>query len=128
MPSISTFTELGERSATVVAASALATAGAGLSSLRLSWPGAPLEAGSDAGKLSAIASSWASATCSSACSPIISASAERNPSLDSESETRSCGRLGPASDGTTSERSSSIVSEKVGSSELSSCHRPCSFA
>ena len=34
--------------------------------------------------------------------------------LDSVSETRSCGRFGPASDGTTSPRSSSSVSEYVG--------------
>ena len=38
-------------------------------------------------------------------------SAIRNDALDSVSETRSCGRLGPASDGTTSPRSSSSVSE-----------------
>ena len=42
--------------------------------------------------------------------------------------TRSCGRLGPASEGTTSPRSSSTVSEKVGSSAFSSCQRPCSLA
>ena len=40
-----------------------------------------------------------------------SSSAIRNEALDSVSETRSCGRFGPASDGTTSPRSSSSVSE-----------------
>ena len=47
--------------------------------------------------------------------------------LESESEIRSCGRLGPAIDGTTVERSSSMCSENLG--EISGlCHKPCSFA
>ena len=41
---------------------------------------------------------------------------------------RSCGRFGPAIDGSTLPRSSSSVSEKVGSSELSSWNIPCSRA
>ncbi|MNS77482.1 hypothetical protein D3C72_1110640 [compost metagenome] len=40
------------------------------------------------------------------------------------SSTRSCGRLGPASDGTTVEMSSSSTSVKTGSSEVSSIHNP----
>ncbi|MDT4859414.1 hypothetical protein FQZ97_939220 [compost metagenome] len=44
------------------------------------------------------------------------------------SSTRSCGRLGPASDGTTVEMSSSSTSLKIGSSEVSSIHRPCALA
>ena len=47
-------------------------------------------------------------------SPTMSSSAIRNDALASVSETRSCGRFGPASDGTTSPRSSSSVSEYVG--------------
>jgi hypothetical protein len=58
----------------------------------------------------------------------MSSSASRNDALASVSETRSCGRLGPASDGTTSPRSSSSVSEYVASSLSSSCHMPCARA
>ena len=50
-----------------------------------------------------------------------------NEDFESVSEMRSCGRLGPAIDGTTVDRSSSIFSEKRGVSE-GSCHRPCFFA
>ena len=55
-------------------------------------------------------------------------SAMRNAACASVSVTRSCGRLGPASDGTTVPRSSSMRSEYAGSTELSSCHSPCSRA
>ena len=86
------------------------------------WPG-----GSEAGKDSSTSSStsvpppaWASGSGSGR----MSSSAPRKADLASVSETRSCGRFGPASDGTTSPRSSSSVSEYVGSSEFSSCHRP----
>ena len=41
--------------------------------------------------------------------------------------TRSCGRFGPASDGSTVERSSSIVSVKRGSGAWSVLKSPCSF-
>ena len=67
--------------------------------------------GSLAGKVSSSGSSHASASGTKPSSDI------RNDALDSVSETRSCGRLGPASDGTTSARSSSSVSEYVGFSE-----------
>ena len=46
-----------------------------------------------------------------------------NALLESESEIRSCGRLGPAIDGTTVERSSSICSEKRGE-VAGSCQSP----
>ena len=61
--------------------------------------------GSEAGNVS---SSGASHSSGSGRKP---SSAIRNDALDSVSETRSCGRFGPASDGTTSPRSSSSVSE-----------------
>ncbi len=61
--------------------------------------------GSEAGKVS---SSGASHSSGSGRKP---SSAIRNEALDSVSVTRSCGRLGPASEGTTSPRSSSSVSE-----------------
>jgi hypothetical protein len=48
---------------------------------------------------------------SSMSSPRSSASASRNAACASDSETRSCGRFGPASDGSTVDRSSSSVSE-----------------
>jgi hypothetical protein len=51
-----------------------------------------------------------------------------NLAADSVSSTRSCGRLGPASDGSTDDRSSSRVSVKVGSATPGSHHRPCSLA
>ena len=54
-------------------------------------------------------------------------SAERNAGLASVSAIRSCGRFGPAIDGTTVDRSSVSVSEKAGSTD-GSCHRPCSLA
>ena len=61
--------------------------------------------GSEAGNDSATASSHASLSGRKPSSAI------RNDALDSVSDTRSCGRFGPASDGTTSPRSSSSVSE-----------------
>ena len=72
-----------------------------------SWAESPfVPGGSDAGNDSSDCSS------ASVCGPgIMSSSAIRNDALDSVSETRSCGRFGPASEGTTSPRSSSIVSE-----------------
>ncbi len=48
--------------------------------------------------------------------------------LTSGRSMRSCGRLGPASDGTTFERSSSMVSWYVGSGESSVRNSPCSLA
>ena len=67
----------------------------------------PLVAGgSEAGKLSSDCSS--ASVCGGSTR---SSSASRNDALDSVSDTRSCGRFGPASDGTTSPRSSSSVSE-----------------
>ena len=50
-----------------------------------------------------------------------------NELFESESEMRSCGRLGPAIDGTTVERSNSICSEKRGEA-AGSCQSPCVFA
>ena len=47
--------------------------------------------------------------------------------LESLSEMRSCGRLGPAIEGTTVDRSNSICSEKRGSI-AGSCHKPCFLA
>ena len=47
--------------------------------------------------------------------------------LDSVSEMRSCGRLGPAIDETTVDKSSSMCSEKRGDA-AGSCHMPCAFA
>ena len=44
------------------------------------------------------------------------------------SATRSCGRLGPARLGSTVAEVELDLSEKVGFSEFSSCHRPCSLA
>ena len=50
-----------------------------------------------------------------------------NASLESESSMRSCGRFGPAIDGTIVARSSSSVSENLG--DLSGlCQRPTRFA
>ena len=73
-----------------------------------SWWCVPLVAGaSEAGNDSWLDSS-SPFSCSSGRKP---SSAIRNDALDSVSETRSCGRFGPASDGTTSPRSSSSVSE-----------------
>ncbi len=72
-----------------------------------SWDESPLVAGgSDAGNDSSDPSS--ASVCAGSTR---SSSASRNEPLDSVSETRSCGRFGPASDGTTSPRSSSSVSE-----------------
>ena len=84
----------------------------------------PLAGGSDAGKDSSRASSWLS--CSDGT--LWPSSLDDLVARCSSSEMRSCGRLGPASDGTTSPRSSSSVSEYVGSSVSSSCHMPCAFA
>src|SRR6266545_4831534 len=56
-----------------------------------------------------------------------SLSAWRKPVLASDSDTRSWGRLGPAMDGTTVDRSSSRRSEYTGS-RAGSCHRPCALA
>src|SRR5262245_1181340 len=44
------------------------------------------------------------------------------------SGTRSCGRLGPATEGSTADRSSSTTSLKLGSGEPSVRYRPCSLA
>ena len=87
------------------------------------WPG-----GSDAGKDSSTSSSTSVPRLSAGSgsgSGRMSSSAPRKADLASVSETRSCGRFGPASDGTTSPRSSSSVSEYVFSSVSASCHRPC---
>ena len=78
--------------------------------------------GSLAGNVSSSGSSHESASGTKPSSDM------RNDALDSVSETRSCGRLGPAREGTTSARSSSSVSEYVGVSERSSCQRPCALA
>ena len=51
-----------------------------------------------------------------------------NEAAASDSATRSCGRLGPASDGSTVPRSSSSVSVKTGSGDFLARHRPCSLA
>ena len=67
------------------------------------WPGTLLAGGSLDGKLAAESSSWSS------YSVTRPASAARNAACASLSGTRSCGRFGPASDGTTSPRSSSTV-------------------
>src|SRR6476646_4979827 len=92
------------------------------------WAGAPLASswllsgvgGSLAGKLSPRTSSpWRCET--------YSGSTLRKEVLASVSAMRSCGRFGPAIEGTTVERSSSRYSEYVGSTEAS-CHRPCSLA
>ncbi len=50
----------------------------------------------------------------------------RHADCDCDSGTRSWGRLGPASDGTTSPRSSSRVAEKRGSGDELSRNSPCS--
>ncbi|CAB4625271.1 unannotated protein [freshwater metagenome] len=50
-----------------------------------------------------------------------------NALLESISEIRSCGRFGPAIDGTTVDRSSSIFSENRGETS-GLCHSPWSFA
>ncbi|MNX77549.1 hypothetical protein D3C86_1090940 [compost metagenome] len=60
--------------------------------------------------------------------PKTSARAVWNDGAATVSSTRSCGRLGPASDGTTVEMSSSRTSVKTGSSEVSSIHRPWALA
>ena len=85
--------------------------GSGERSLRPLW--SPEDGGSEDGKDSALASSWSASPSfgSSTSSGSRSSSASRKAALDSVSETRSCGRFGPASEGTTSERSSSSVSE-----------------
>src|SRR5437773_9255118 len=57
-----------------------------------------------------------------ACSP------SRKFFLTSGRLMRSCGRLGPASDGTTVERSSASVSEYSGSGESANRNRPCALA
>ena len=88
-----------------------------------SWSAA---GGSEAGKDSSIASSRLFIC--SAASGSNSCIAPRKAALASASGTRSWGRFGPARLGSTSERSSSRVSEKVGSSELSSWNMPCSRA
>ena len=69
------------------------------------WPGLVLAGGSLEGKLAADAESWKS------YSGTRPASEARNAGCASVSEIRSCGRFGPASDGTTSPRSSSTMSE-----------------
>ena len=63
----------------------------------------------------------------SALSPASSASASCQASFDSRSSTRSCGRRGPASDGSTSPMSSSSIAEKLGSGVASVRKRPCSL-
>src|SRR6266566_7443731 len=54
-------------------------------------------------------------------------SASRNAVLASVSATRSCGRFGPATDGTIVDRSRDSSSEYRACCPLS-CHRPCSLA
>ena len=101
-------------------------------------------------------SSWACATASSSASPVspgsvscrtgppsatkrptstafgsgspLSSNAAMNESHTSGSGTRSCGRFGPATEGTTADRSSSSTSENVGSGSPSRRKSPCSFA
>ena len=67
------------------------------------------EAGNDSASNSIVSPSAASPSSPSA--GMKSCSAIRNAACASLSATRSCGRFGPASDGTTSPRSSAIVSE-----------------
>ena len=68
--------------------------------------------GSEAGNESASNSIVAPSSCSAASAfGRKSSTAMRNAACASLSATRSCGRFGPASDGTTSPRSSAIVSE-----------------
>ena len=50
-----------------------------------------------------------------------------NAAFESDSEMRSCGRFGPAMEGTTVDKSSSMFSEKRGDTS-GLCQRPCSFA
>ncbi len=86
-----------------------------------SWPFSRSGAnGSEAGKVSAISPSSLS---SSTYEP----SAARKAVLASASATRSCGRFGPASDGTMVDRSSDSSSE-YRAGRRGSCHRPCSLA
>ena len=87
-----------------------------------SCPGPAEAGGSLAGKLSSLSSSCDP---SSVTYPL---SSSRNALCAFDSATRSCGRLGPAIDGTTVPRSSATVSLKVGSSASASCQRPCSLA
>src|SRR3954463_8916827 len=101
------------------------------------FPDSPLPcanglAGSDAGKLSSTDSSTlepSSAASSGSLSPsgAYVGRASRKDCLASVIATRSCGRFGPAIDGTTVERSSSRYSENAGSLSAS-CQRPCSLA
>ena len=71
------------------------------------WPPPSVVGGSLAGNDSAAASSYPV----SASPPVYSSSSERKSSAALESATRSCGRFGPASEGSTSPRSSSSASE-----------------
>src|SRR5882672_12668242 len=73
---------------------------------------------SEAGKDSSSASS-----CESCTEDVYAPSAVRNIDLALLSGTRSCGRFGPASEGSTVDRSSSSVSENCGST-CGSCHSP----
>src|SRR5882757_2564756 len=73
---------------------------------------------SEAGNDSSSASSCASCT-----DDVYAPSAARNIGLAAFSGTRSCGRFGPASEGSTVDRSSSSVSENCGST-CGSCHSP----
>src|SRR6266568_8258470 len=82
----------------------------------------PPETGSEAGKVPARPLSRPGA-----CT--YEPSASRNACLALVSATRSCGRLGPASDGTTVDRSSSSRCEYlVASAASGSCQSPCSLA
>src|SRR5262245_31840646 len=85
-------------------------------------PDDPIATGSDAGKVPSMPLSKLGV-----CT--YEPSASRNDCLASMSATRSCGRFGPASDGSTVARSSSnFWLYLVPSSDAGSCQRPCSLA
>ena len=75
------------------------------------WP-----AGRRPGSVSAIASSWPSATCSASSADVARPAPSRNASLRARAAaTRSCGRFGPASDGSTV---AEVELERVGERRL----------
>ena len=85
------------------------------------WPSALYAGASDAGNDSSSASS------TPASSGTYAGRSRSNCCLARDSSIRSCGRFGPAIDGTTVDRSSSRYSENTGSRD-GSCHSPCSLA
>ena len=84
----------------------------------------PLPGGSEAGK------EPESGSCSVPSAPAASSlkvlRVSKKDDFESVRAIRSCGRFGPAIAGTTSPRSSSSVSENVGSSAPGSWNMPCS--